>query len=142
MDVYHKVGTDMIMNKTISGVNGITNYKINAGDMNNSGVEFSLAGHLIQDKDFGLNLSFNYGFNVNRLVRADTSLGSISVSQKLSGSALIKESLSAPSTHMTSPVLTTRQVCLYSETRMALTHGCPTESSLPITRSMSPSSAL
>lgn len=90
LDAYHKVGTDMIMNKTISGVNGITNYKINAGDMNNSGVELSLAGHLVQERNFGLNLSFNYGFNVNRLVRADTSLGSISVSQKLSGSALIE----------------------------------------------------
>lgn len=90
VDAYHKVGTDMIMNKTISGVNGITTYKINSGDMNNSGVEVSLAGYPVQKRDFALSLNFTYGYNVNKLVRADTALGSISVSQKLSGAALLE----------------------------------------------------
>ena len=90
VDAYHKVGTDMIMNKVISGVNGITSYKINAGDMNNSGVEVSLAAYIIQKQNLALNLSFNYGYNVNKLVRADSAMGSITLSQKLSGSALIE----------------------------------------------------
>ena len=89
VDLYKKIGTDMIMTKTISAVNGITSYKINAGNMNNSGVEVALTGYPIKTRDWSMNIQVNYGYNRNTMTKANDELGSITNSEKLSGSALI-----------------------------------------------------
>ena len=89
VDLYKKVGTDMIMTKTISAVNGITSYKINAGNMNNSGVEVALTGYPVKTRDWSMNIQVNYGYNRNEMTKANDELGTITTSEKLSGSALI-----------------------------------------------------
>ena len=91
VDFYHKMGTDMIMTKTISGVNGITSYNINAGDVNNTGVEVSLGGYPIRTNDWSLNIQFIYSFNRNVLVKAnsDTKTEEDTNTEKINGTALI-----------------------------------------------------
>ena len=54
VDFYKKVGTDMIVNKTISAVNGYTIRKINGGNVNNSGVELAVKFTPLQTKDMRL----------------------------------------------------------------------------------------
>lgn len=90
LDVYHKRGEDMIMNKTISFVNGIGTYKINSGNMNNSGVEAVIGGYPIQTGDWSMNLQLIYSYNRNVLVKANSELGAITNSDLVNGSALIE----------------------------------------------------
>lgn len=90
LDVYHKVGEDMIMNKTISLVNGISTYKINSGNMNNSGVEAVIGGYPVQARDWSVNLQFIYSYNRNVLVKANSELGTITNKDLVSGNALIE----------------------------------------------------
>ena len=89
VDFYHKMGTDMIMTKTISGVNGITSYNINAGNVNNTGVEVSLGGYPVRTNDWSLNLQLVYSFNRNVLKKANTDTDGITASEKINGTALI-----------------------------------------------------
>lgn len=89
VDFYHKMGTDMIMSKTISGVNGITSYNINAGDVNNTGMEVSLGGYPIRTNDWSLNVQLIYSYNRNVLKKANTDSGDITNSDRINGTALI-----------------------------------------------------
>ena len=97
VDFYHKAGSDMIMNKIISGVNGITSYNINAGDVNNTGVEVSLTGYPVRMRDWTLTLGIIYSYNKNELVRANDESGSVTNAQRINGTALIEgEALGTP----------------------------------------------
>ena len=89
VDFYHKMGTDMIMTKTISGVNGITSYNINAGDVNNTGVEVSLGGYPVRTNDWSLNVQLIYSFNRNVLKKANTDSDEITNTDRVNGTALI-----------------------------------------------------
>lgn len=63
VDFYKKVGTDMIVNKTISAVNGYTIRKINGGNVNNSGVELAVKFTPLQTKDMRLVIGFVHSYN-------------------------------------------------------------------------------
>lgn len=70
-DAYKKVGTDMIINKTISAVNGYTMRKINGGNVNNSGVELAVKFTPFQTKDMRLVIGFIHSYNKNELIKAN-----------------------------------------------------------------------
>lgn len=71
VDFYKKVGTDMIVNKTISAVNGYTIRKINGGNVNNSGVELAVKFTPLQTKDMRLVIGFVHSYNKNELIKAN-----------------------------------------------------------------------
>lgn len=89
VDVYKKVGTDMIVNKTISAVNGYTIRKINGGNVNNSGVELAVKFTPLQTKDMRLVIGFVHSYNKNELIKANDETNNTRENM-LSGSALIE----------------------------------------------------
>lgn len=89
VDVYKKVGTDMIINKTISAVNGYTMRKINGGNVNNSGVELAVKFTPFQTKDMRLVIGFIHSYNKNELVKANDE-STNTRENMLSGSALLE----------------------------------------------------
>lgn len=89
VDVYKKVGTDMIVNKTISAVNGYTMRKINGGNVNNSGVELAVKFTPLQTKDMRLVIGFIHSYNKNELVKANDE-STNTRENMLSGSALLE----------------------------------------------------
>ena len=89
VDVYKKVGTDMIVNKTISAVNGYTLRKINGGDVNNSGVELAVKFTPVQTKDMRFVIGLVHSYNKNELIHANDETSNTRENM-LSGAALIE----------------------------------------------------
>ena len=88
VDYYDKVGTDMIMTKTISGISGLSSFKINAGSMRNTGVEVSVKLQPINTHNWTVYVTGIYGYNKNVLLTANDDY-ELTTSELLSGSALI-----------------------------------------------------
>ena len=70
-DIYKKRGTDMIMTKNVSQANGIQTVKINAGKVDNSGIEIGATFIPLKTKDWDIALGINYSYNRNKLVEAN-----------------------------------------------------------------------
>ena len=86
-DVYKKQGTDMIMTKNVSQSNGIQTVKINAGKVDNRGVEIGTTIIPLRTKDWDIAIGINYSYNRNKLIDANESL--VTNEDKLAGNALV-----------------------------------------------------
>lgn len=86
-DVYKKRGTDMIMTKNVSQSNGIQTVKINAGKVDNSGVEIGATFIPLRTNDWDIAVGINYSYNRNKLIDANEHL--ITNDDKLAGNALV-----------------------------------------------------
>lgn len=86
-DVYKKRGVDMIMNKDVSQSNGVQTVKINAGKVDNSGVEIGLNVVPVKTKDWDFTLGINYSYNQNKLIFANETM--VTNEDKLAGNALV-----------------------------------------------------
>ena len=71
VDVYKKHTEDLIMDKTVALSNGKQRLYINAGKMDNSGVEGNLSIALIRNKLFNWNFNVNFGRNINKVILAN-----------------------------------------------------------------------
>lgn len=89
VDYYQKKGSDMILNKTLSQVMGVTTSKINGGKVNNTGIELGMTAIPVKTKNFDLIIGFNYGYNKNKLVKANDE-NVVTISEMLNGSGLIE----------------------------------------------------
>ena len=69
-EYYNKRGSDLIVNKQVSQATGRSYVNINAGVMENEGVEAYLSMDLIQNKDWGWNVSVNAARNVNTIIES------------------------------------------------------------------------
>lgn len=86
-DVYKKRGTDMIMTKNVSQSNGIQTVKINAGKVDNSGVEIGTTFIPLRTNDWDIAIGINYSYNRNKLIDANEHL--LTNDDKLAGNALV-----------------------------------------------------
>ncbi len=73
VEAYYNTTTDLLMAFPVSGVGYSTQYR-NMGETQNTGIEFSINWAAINKADYGLNFSFNIGFNKNEI----TDLGDMS----------------------------------------------------------------
>jgi TonB-linked SusC/RagA family outer membrane protein len=71
VDVYKKMGTDIIMNTQVSHVTGETSVKINAGDMENTGIEFDLTGYPVRTDNWEFSVNLIFAYNKNVLTKAN-----------------------------------------------------------------------
>lgn len=71
VDIYTKHTEDLIMDKTVAYSNGKRRLYINAGKMDNSGVEGNLSFELIRNKLFNWNFNVNFGRNINKVILAN-----------------------------------------------------------------------
>lgn len=68
-DVYRKVTTDMIMNKSLAGIVGYaSNYNTNTGRMVNKGLELALNSVNFTGRSFSWKTDFNISFNRNKVI--------------------------------------------------------------------------
>lgn len=63
--VYYKKTKDAFMSKRVSGVNGVTSYVINGGDVTNKGYSFDITATPIRTKDFRWTLSTSISKVIN-----------------------------------------------------------------------------
>ncbi len=71
LDVYKKHTEDLIMDKTVALSNGRQRLYINAGKMDNSGVEGNLSLGLIRSQLFKWDFNVNFGRNINKVTLAN-----------------------------------------------------------------------
>lgn len=65
IDYYQRVGTDQLINKSVSRTLGKSNVQINAGTLKNEGVDFMLTAVPVRTKDWTWTLNLNGGWNQN-----------------------------------------------------------------------------
>jgi TonB-linked SusC/RagA family outer membrane protein len=89
VDVYKKHGTDMIFSTQVSAVTGRTQLKINAGVIENSGIETAITLHPFKTKSWDFYINANYSYNLNKLVKGNNTVA-YSRDSKIRGTALIE----------------------------------------------------
>ncbi len=67
LDFYHTETRDMIMNQRLPGFSGFDRITTNLGQVNNSGIEFTLNTTNIKNKDFTWTSAFTFTYNKNRI---------------------------------------------------------------------------
>ncbi len=73
VEVYKKTSQNLFANQNISRQTGFTGYSVNAGELYNKGVEFSLTGDVFAKNDVLVTIGVNGAFNQNKV----TSLGAL-----------------------------------------------------------------
>jgi len=68
LDAYYKRTSGLIFNKPVPQYAGGGSIKVNAGQMENKGMEFMTSGYIIDKKDFSIEVSGNISFYRNKLM--------------------------------------------------------------------------
>ena len=66
-DYYNKYTDGLLANYELPKESGYSSMTTNIGAMSNKGVEFTLSGDIIRQKDFNWNASFNISYNLNKI---------------------------------------------------------------------------
>ncbi len=68
VDVYDKRTKDLFVNRTLPFEQGAASVQVNAGELQNKGVEVDLAYDVIRSKDFRWNVRTNFAYNRNEIL--------------------------------------------------------------------------
>jgi len=76
VDYYYRETKDLLNNVAVAAGSNFKNVVTsNVGSLRNSGIEFSVAGKAIQQRDFSWDLGFNLTYNKNKLTKLTTGSG-------------------------------------------------------------------
>lgn len=67
-DYYNKTVSDMLLQTSVATTSGFSTSWQNAGEMKNTGFEFSVQGRILDKKNFSWSANFNISFNSNEVV--------------------------------------------------------------------------
>jgi TonB-linked SusC/RagA family outer membrane protein len=67
LDWYYKRTSDALLQTSLANYLGGSSYYINAGEVSNTGIDFSLNAGIIETKDFSWNTGFNLSYMKNRV---------------------------------------------------------------------------
>ncbi|WP_160713886.1 SusC/RagA family TonB-linked outer membrane protein [Chitinophaga solisilvae] len=79
VDIYNRNSTDLLTYTSVDPTLGYATAKLNNGAMNNKGLELSLKGQVIRQRDFGWEVTLNGSFNKNKVTRVDLKPATASV---------------------------------------------------------------
>lgn len=69
VEYFRKITDNLLYYKQVAPSLGYANYPVNDGEILNSGIEFSILGHIINKNDFRLDISFNGANYVNKILK-------------------------------------------------------------------------
>ena len=81
VDIYNRLTTDLIMNRTIAASNGRTILFHNAGEMINKGIEGYLQYLVLNTREWNLRLSATFGRNTNEVLLGDSDIDLTDINQ-------------------------------------------------------------
>ncbi len=87
LDAYNEKTLDLFVNQPLSGTTGFSSLYINAGKMQNKGLELNAKVDVIKTQNFGVTLGVNHSYNVNEIL----DLGS--VNEFFAGTFVIRKGL-------------------------------------------------
>ena len=68
LDAYDEKTLDLFVNQPLSGTTGFASLYINAGKMQNKGLELNAKVDVVRTRDFGVTLGVNHSYNVNKIL--------------------------------------------------------------------------
>jgi hypothetical protein len=68
LDAYDEKTLDLFVNQPLSGTTGFSSLYINAGKMQNKGLELNAKVDVVRTRDFGVTLGVNHSYNVNKIL--------------------------------------------------------------------------
>lgn len=71
VEYYNKKSEDLLSNVIFPSILGFNSALINAGEMENKGVDISLRGLVVDSKDFKYNTTLNFSYNKNTVTKVD-----------------------------------------------------------------------
>jgi TonB-linked SusC/RagA family outer membrane protein len=78
---YFQKNENAVMSVDVSGISGYTTYVINAGNIQNKGIEFTLSGTPVKTKDLSWTSSFNIAHNKNKIKEIAPGINSLVLDQ-------------------------------------------------------------
>lgn len=87
VDLYKKKGEDMIVSRDVSITTGSNSMTLNAGNIENKGIDININMTPIRNKNFTWTLSVNGGKNINKVTDAGTS--DLTYEEYISGNAVL-----------------------------------------------------
>lgn len=76
---YYSKGTDLIVQSPIAGTSGFQFVTLNAGSIQNKGVEVTLNGKIIADRPFTWDMNINYSMNRSKVLKLAPGISQITV---------------------------------------------------------------
>jgi len=80
---YNRKTTNDIVNTAISTTSGYSNVILNVGELRNKGIELLLTGKPIKSANFNWNVSYNIGYNQNKVIKLAPGLSSIQIANSV-----------------------------------------------------------
>ena len=72
VEYFQKISSDLLLNVPVSPTTGFTSVLQNFGDMENSGLEFSIHGELLRTSDYDLSLDFTLTKQSNEITKLES----------------------------------------------------------------------
>lgn len=95
LEYYYSKSVDLITERPVSLVNGISSLKVNDGEATNSGFDFNISTKNIETKDFKWRTSFSFSHTKNKVTRgAKTVEGTVNTYTNYVNGSVIKEGAS------------------------------------------------
>ena len=93
---YNRKTTDDIVRTAVSRATGYNDVLLNIGQVNNQGIELLLSGTPVKTKNFNWNVSYNFAYNKNEVVKLADGLNTIEVAGSVGGWAFIHNTVGRP----------------------------------------------
>ena len=93
---YNRQTTNDIVQPSISGTSGYTGVILNIGELRNRGLELLLTGKPVQSRNFGWNVSYNLGYNANKVIQLYPGLPSIQIATTVNNWAFLDHIVGQP----------------------------------------------
>ena len=68
-EVYFRLSTDVVTSSMVQSTTGFSTAYFNAADIMNTGVETTLSGKILQQRDWTVNASLNFAYNYNKVLK-------------------------------------------------------------------------
>ncbi len=68
-EAYYRFSSDVVSSTIVQSTTGFTSVYVNSADIANTGVELTLSGKILQERDYHLSASVNVAYNANKVVR-------------------------------------------------------------------------
>lgn len=80
---YDRKTTNDIVNSTISSTSGYNSVVLNVGEVSNKGIELLINGSPVKNKEFGWNVSYNFAYNDNEVIKLTDNVSSMQVASSV-----------------------------------------------------------
>lgn len=96
LSLYDRKTTNDIVTTAISGASGYNNVVLNVGELSNKGIELLLNGTPVKTKNLSWNISYNFAYNKNEVLKLSEGLNQIQIGASVNNYAYVNNIVGQP----------------------------------------------